>query len=177
MSTTCDTRPLKQCFLGTGDIPPSLAKLLKELQLPFLDVPNPHDASWSFLKHAGVSCALYWADLAKVLSQLCEAGATPELSSMVQLYEQVAAECVRRPEVVEIVRKAFAETRVIYVPGKHGNGGSWVTRKDVLWLGNKAIYPSKLFIAGHYAEVSSGFDDLQTFNKGNAMLCRDYADW
>jgi hypothetical protein len=153
--TSSGTRALNQCFLETDAIPSNLAKLLKELQVPFLDVPDPACGSWLFLKAAGVSQALEWADLYKVLAQPSEAQASPDVSSMQQLYEQVRALTIRDPDIAVSVGDAFAQTPLVFVPKLAGKDATWVSSREALWEGirgssSREIFPDKIFLSEHY---------------------------
>lgn len=64
---------------------------MAQLQLPFLQLPDPASRGWDFLQSLGVSMELKWPTLHKVLQQLSSAGVRPPLANMQQLYKSIAA--------------------------------------------------------------------------------------
>lgn len=149
--TSNGNQALSSCFLQSKEIG-SLAELLKQLQLPFLDIPDPQASHWSFLAQCGVSVSLQWPDLLRILGQLSSSNASPPVSSMQKLYGVVEGRLALDPSLAADVTAAFADQRLIYVPpaGTEQGAGRWLTSKDVLWSGSRKILPTVTFIKRSY---------------------------
>jgi hypothetical protein len=158
-------RCLQNCFLQSAVLQGSLQQLLQQLQLPFLQVPDPSSYKWLFLQSLGVSTQLRWPDLQKALQQLSSSNAAPELDTTRELYRRVHALCDLDAAgfTARKVRHAFEQQLLLFVPHQEGRrssrvldsaGHQWLHSSDVLWSGSRRSFATKVFISWEY-KVSS----------------------
>lgn len=147
---------LQDCFLQGGELQEGLLKLLQQLQLPFLQVPQPSSRQWLFLQDLGVSMQLQWPDIHKALLQLSSSNAAPELGTMHKMYKRVHALCEvdATGRTAGTARLAFEQQKLLFVPQQEGQPGhQWLHSRCVLWDGNREIFAhmsDMIFISGEY---------------------------
>jgi hypothetical protein len=150
-------RFLRDCYLESAELQGSLQELLQELQLPFLQVPEPSSWRWSFLQRLGVSVQLQWPDLQKALQQLSSSNAAPALDTMHELYKRVHVLCEldAAGATAGKVQQAFQQQPLLFVPIQEGRssrvaGHQWLRSSDVLWSGSRKIFAHRVFISKEY---------------------------
>ncbi|ORY09664.1 hypothetical protein BCR34DRAFT_568008 [Clohesyomyces aquaticus] len=115
----------------------------------FLDVPDPNDEKWDFLKHFGVILSM---DHQAFLDRLREASrGSPDKAYVDKLYEQLER-CDSRAQRDQI-RATFREEKVVYIPHQPGQSNDrWVSLGECVWEGPpcltaipclKRIYPDR----------------------------------
>jgi hypothetical protein len=163
-------QPLSQCFVLSSSISAEDKMLLHQLQLPVLDLQLPA-SSKPFLEKLGVSIELNLQTLIKILQQLSAAeqltGTDSNIAAIQRLYQLVYAQALQGPDAAAAVRRSFEQKPLLFVAvnqqrlsqdgGSAGQDpeGYWVTFKDVMWSGNKRIFPYKTFIASLYKVCQS----------------------
>ncbi|SPO01787.1 uncharacterized protein DNG_04460 [Cephalotrichum gorgonifer] len=102
---------------------------------PFLDIPDVYDARWTpLLECFGVGTSATVEFYLACLSAIKEAEKSP-VDAIQQLMHKIEDCLDQDTKHRAVVGEAFGEKKLIYIPGKGGSGGNWVSQNECFWRG------------------------------------------
>ncbi|KAF2396452.1 hypothetical protein EJ06DRAFT_240603 [Trichodelitschia bisporula] len=150
--------PLNKTFL-----PLSSMQLESFVSVPFLDVPEPDDDRWDFLRHFGVIVELDAAFFIECVRRLKDGQTTQKQVS--QLYEQISLWATR--DNADSIRRTFDSQKLILIPDdSNESGGEWVSIEECIWSGPKCL-KSTHCLERHYPEHQALLRDMLRVGDAN----------
>ncbi|KAH8820670.1 hypothetical protein F5884DRAFT_745017 [Xylogone sp. PMI_703] len=118
--------------LNKSFLPLSSLQLESFVSVPFLDVPEPDNDEWDFLKHFGVIVELDASFFVECLRRLKDAPASKKQAS--QLYGQIDLWATH--DKAGGITRSFKVHKLIFIPDESSNrGGTWVGIDECVWNG------------------------------------------